>query len=274
MSSRIRLPTRVGSKYIIECAVCHTKGELSISTDSLPPEMIRRKFLQRGWEFGKDARFDLCPVCNGKRLPDPEKDHVTFVGSRSARRRMKSQLVHGTLPRENLAHTYLSPGLLEGVAQAIVPGVTVGGPNHMILPIPSEELPMPTDQNQTDVVVPIKADPPRQMTRGDRQVIWNKLQDVYPKEDKGYMGEWTDGRVAKDLGVPRAWVTEIRAQNFGPEVVTPVIPDIPAAAHARHTAAIVRQHEVLKVALAAVESATIEAQTAARVLRKLIESTP
>lgn len=63
----------------------------------------------------------------------------------------------------------------------------------------------------------IKADPPRQMSRDDRRVIFAKLNDVYIDESKGYDGGWSDQRVAKDLGVPLAWVKEIRQENFGLE---------------------------------------------------------
>lgn len=75
-------------------------------------------------------------------------------------------------------------------------------------------------QSSTPVpAVPPKAEPPRQMTREDRQIIHAKLSDVY---DKGsYVTPWTDARVAADLGVPRAWVSEIRDLMFGPENSNP-----------------------------------------------------
>lgn len=75
-------------------------------------------------------------------------------------------------------------------------------------------------QSSTPVpAMPPKADPPRQMTREDRQIIHAKLSDVYDKG--GYLTPWTDARVASDLGVPRAWVSEIRDLMFGPENSNP-----------------------------------------------------
>lgn len=58
---------------------------------------------------------------------------------------------------------------------------------------------------------------PREMTPADRRVIFVKLEDVYSVDNKGYTGIWTDKLVAEDLGVPRAWVTDVREQFFGPE---------------------------------------------------------
>ena len=54
------------------------------------------------------------------------------------------------------------------------------------------------------------------MTREHRRVVFLKLEEVYLDEKAGYSAGWTDARVATDLGVPRAWVSKIRDENFGP----------------------------------------------------------
>lgn len=59
------------------------------------------------------------------------------------------------------------------------------------------------------------ADPPRDMTRDERRLIFGKLDEVYLDERRGYDDGWSDKRVAADLGVPRAWVAKIRDENFG-----------------------------------------------------------
>lgn len=61
-----------------------------------------------------------------------------------------------------------------------------------------------------------KADPPREMSREDKRVIYAKLEEVYAGEHQGYSGLWTDEAVARDLGVPRGWVAAIRDEMFGP----------------------------------------------------------
>lgn len=62
-----------------------------------------------------------------------------------------------------------------------------------------------------------KAEPPRAMTRDERRLIWAKLEEVYLDERSGFTAGWTDERVAVDLGVPRAWISTIREENFGPD---------------------------------------------------------
>jgi len=59
-------------------------------------------------------------------------------------------------------------------------------------------------------------EPPKEMTREDRRIIFAQLNEIYIGEDKGYSAGWTDQRVATHLGVPRAWVATIRDENFGP----------------------------------------------------------
>ncbi|WP_181409841.1 hypothetical protein [Martelella alba] len=67
----------------------------------------------------------------------------------------------------------------------------------------------------------VKADPPPVMKRDDRRIIAAKLDDVYSTD--AYVEPWTDAAVAKDLGVPRAWVSEVREAFFGPEGGNPLV---------------------------------------------------
>lgn len=57
----------------------------------------------------------------------------------------------------------------------------------------------------------------REMSRDDRRIIFEKLNEVYLDEKTGYGPGWTDAKVATDLGVPRAWVVKVRDEMFGPE---------------------------------------------------------
>ena len=49
----------------------------------------------------------------------------------------------------------------------------------------------------------------------DNRIIYEKLTDVYVNDKVGYSNGWSDQKVATDLGVPRKWVEDIRAQFFG-----------------------------------------------------------
>jgi hypothetical protein len=77
-----------------------------------------------------------------------------------------------------------------------------------------EEVPMPDTTN----VITMPPQPPadRAMTREDKRVIYATIEQHYLSEQQGYERDWTDNRIAVDLNVPRAWVTEVRDQMFGP----------------------------------------------------------
>lgn len=66
-------------------------------------------------------------------------------------------------------------------------------------------------------------DAPRHPSRDDKRVIFAKINDVYVDEKTGYDAGWTDARVARDLGVPVAWVANIREEHFGDECANPQI---------------------------------------------------
>lgn len=65
-----------------------------------------------------------------------------------------------------------------------------------------------------------KADAPREITREERGIIFAKIGDVYGSDR--YVTPWTDQKVADDLGVPRAWVSDVREQFYGPEGSNPL----------------------------------------------------
>ena len=73
--------------------------------------------------------------------------------------------------------------------------------------------PMPTENVTKFPPLPPAGVKP--MGKSDRRVIFIKLDEVYQDEKKGYLPGWTDQRVATDLGIPEAWVKEIREENFG-----------------------------------------------------------
>jgi hypothetical protein len=77
-------------------------------------------------------------------------------------------------------------------------------------------LPRVLPKSKVESMTVIAAAPPREMSLEDRRVIFAKLNEVYIDERTGYSNGWSDKRVAEDLGVPRAWAEQIRAENFGP----------------------------------------------------------
>jgi hypothetical protein len=53
------------------------------------------------------------------------------------------------------------------------------------------------------------------MTKDERRIITEKLDDVHDGDK--YLADWCDEKVAKDLGIPRKWVSKIRDDYFGPD---------------------------------------------------------
>jgi hypothetical protein len=68
------------------------------------------------------------------------------------------------------------------------------------------------------------AEKPREMTREDRRIVHDKLDEVYGKD--AYKAPWTDAAVAKDLGVPRDWVSQTREDFFGPAASNPLFDEM------------------------------------------------
>jgi hypothetical protein len=66
-------------------------------------------------------------------------------------------------------------------------------------------------------VLPPVAEPPRQPTREDRRAVRDKLDECYDEGAGRYSGAWTDTSVALALNMPRAWVSSVRDDFFGPE---------------------------------------------------------
>jgi len=87
-------------------------------------------------------------------------------------------------------------------------------PKLEIVEVTTEKTPM----TASVTAIPAKAEPPRAMTREDRRIVYAKVEDAYNVKDSCYSANWTDQLVATDLGVPRAWVRDIREEFFGPEV--------------------------------------------------------
>jgi hypothetical protein len=67
------------SHYIIRCSKCRETDEVRFNrhTNSLPPDVIRQKFAQRGWVIGKTRQNDVCPQCLARVVTDRAARHNT-----------------------------------------------------------------------------------------------------------------------------------------------------------------------------------------------------
>lgn len=77
--------------------------------------------------------------------------------------------------------------------------------------------PMPTNAPVPAATKPTLVDPPRDPSVAQRRQILDKLEETYNVEEKAYKGDWTDQKIAQKLEMPRAWITSVRDQFFGPE---------------------------------------------------------
>lgn len=64
--------------------------------------------------------------------------------------------------------------------------------------------------------IPAKAPAPREPSREDKRIVFDKIDEVYLGDALGYQAGFTDETIAKDLGVPEKWVRDIREEFFGP----------------------------------------------------------
>jgi len=72
-------------------------------------------------------------------------------------------------------------------------------------------------EKKMTTIANIAKPPAAEMSREDRRIIFEKLNEVYADEKTGYTGDWTDAKLASDLGVARVWVSKVRDEMFGPE---------------------------------------------------------
>lgn len=60
---------------------------------------------------------------------------------------------------------------------------------------------------------------PRIMQRADRRRVLDEIEAHYPEPERGYRNGISDEVIAAKLNVPRAWVTAVREEIFGPAIV-------------------------------------------------------
>lgn len=57
---------------------------------------------------------------------------------------------------------------------------------------------------------------PREMQPADKRKIFRAIDDNYDERGLRYVGDSTDETIAKSLDMPRAWVSKVRQESFGP----------------------------------------------------------
>lgn len=183
------------------CGKCGTEEEMVQPNGRFAkPEAVIRHFNARGWSVGGRIKADRCPHCAGrlKQKDDDVTKHVVpkrpFVSEPSEAARVTRAEIIALSEGPAVTRSSATETVLPGYVQKI----------HEAAKLMTEKSPA------------LVADIPATPTPSDRRIIFAKLEEVYLDEVKGYSANWTDDRVSKDLGVPRAWVAEVREINFGP----------------------------------------------------------
>ena len=75
------------SHYIIRCSKCRNEDQLRFNryTHSLPPDVIAKRFAQRGWVIGSTRANDTCPACVAALVDDRHKrENIAKQGRKKA----------------------------------------------------------------------------------------------------------------------------------------------------------------------------------------------
>lgn len=83
-----------------------------------------------------------------------------------------------------------------------------------IAPVVKSTTPTPAPE-PPKVEPPPKADMPKVMSREDKRLVFTSIAEVWD-DNIGYLDMATDASVAAGIGVPVAWVTQVRDDMFGP----------------------------------------------------------
>lgn len=173
--------------YKITCSQCSKVDKIGIgkNSGSLPSDLITKKFKQRGWGVGNKGKDDICHDCFQTRTIK-KLNHIMRNPGNSA------QEVERNLDTLDQ--------ILEQVQE--------------VRPTIEAKIEMEIEKEKA-----MNFDPklPPQMTKEDRRIIFGEIDSHYLDETRGYEMDYNDGRIAKSLDVPLAWVRTIREDNFGPE---------------------------------------------------------
>lgn len=184
---------RVPYALRIWCSECGTNEVARIPQGlsyTCPQVVADRMFRNKGWVLGRRRKQDICPHCAARDRAD-----------RNAKRTATNAKTDPTI-----ADIWPTSNVIE-----LKPVVTEDKPMNK---------PLPATITATPIPAPAIAQP-REMSRADKRIIFNKLEEVYGDEHSGYTNGWSDQKVASDLGVPVDWVRTLRDENFGPEGHSP-----------------------------------------------------
>lgn len=163
---------------LITCYKCEGTEKYFNFQGSVSTEHLPKEFARRGWLVGKNERTDMCPSCLSKlRGPKPKQEDFPVFTTPVP--------VTGPLAKDLSPSTPQPPVAMKVFAE----------PAKSLPPVGSVD----------------------EMDRTSRRLVFARLDELYGDEKTGYKDDWTDAKVATDLGVPIDWIAKVRDSDFGPE---------------------------------------------------------
>lgn len=117
------------------------------------------------------------------------------------------------LPNEVVARKFVQRGWFVGRS----PSKDRCPKHNLPRPRPDKEAPMSNKQPAVSAAPAPIAEPPREPTRADKRRIIEALDEHYDAGKERYLRAFTDEALAEKLKCPRAWVTSLRDELYGPE---------------------------------------------------------
>lgn len=166
---------------------CGQTEDFTITTETQPPPEAAAKYFERkGWRVGKRPHHDRSPAC---------------VAAEEERRKAEREAKR---EERQMAEIKMPSPIEQAIAADEQCNQSSPDGKHRLAAAEEEKM---------------HADPPRTMTRPDRRRIFDAIDAEYPEFERGYRSGMTDEILAVRLNVPRAWVSSVREESFGPEFV-------------------------------------------------------
>lgn len=199
-----------------------------------PPELAAKQFRAHGWDVGKRRRDDTCPRCKGSKVrpaapqgwyerlvqtldgcePELVIDGFQVVSTARALAIAQGDPAVELLPTQSQDARRLVP-LMSRLGFTGPKAIPRGRSSLQGYKRPTTR--PDTEMETVDMPATPAAEAPRQPTREDRRKIVDHLDGCYNLDKGRYSGDWSDAKTAEELKVPRAWVSDLREQLYGPE---------------------------------------------------------
>ena len=180
----------------VGCSRCTATLEVKIVSGDNHLSLVERHARQAGWLFNKNvARKCVCPGCywGPSAHPDPVSGDLAAYSDAAPPPLPVTDLILASHP----------------VTNATAPATTLG--TALVEAMKEKTM---INKSQLPAVV---SDKPRSPTPADKLKIRQFLDGNYDERLKGYLESgMTDEKGAKELGVPMAWVRDLRELAYGP----------------------------------------------------------